>query len=183
MASLGAISQHAVRGCKHRNALPHETCFKQAPTGAVKFLPSPLTPPSLSRNYPSAHWSSFPHLLSGDGVGLVQIVRLTRPGRASVLETHVQGSCVRMHFKAEEGGRVHRIDGVCSDDVVQLCLTYERREGATGRTDATTHKDKRTQEKTDEQTADQRQHKTAGRRQAGKGRTTERTTGGASSSQ
>ena len=152
MASLGAISQHAVRGCKHRNALPHETCFKQAPTGAVKFLPSPLTPPSLSRNYPSAHWSSFPHVLSGDGVGLVQIVRLhrskgqhhrlvsctgalgllTRPGRASVLETHVQGSCVRMHFKAEEGGRVHRIDGVCSDDVVQLCLTYERREGATG---------------------------------------------------
>ena len=100
--------------------------------GAVNFLPSPLTPPSLSRNYPSAHWSSFPHLLSGDGVGLVQIVRLTRPGRASVLETHVQGSCVRMHFKAEEGGRVHRIDGVCSDDVVQLCLTYERREGATG---------------------------------------------------
>ena len=132
MASLGAISQHAVRGCKHRNALPHETCFKQAPTGAVKFLPSPLTPPSLSRNYPSAHWSSFPHLLSGDGVGLVQIVRLTRPGRASVLETHVQGSCVHVHFKAEEGGRVHRIDGVCSDDVVQLCLTYERREGATG---------------------------------------------------
>ena len=55
---------------------------------------------------------------------------LTRPGRASVLETHVQGACVRMHFKSEEGSRVHSLDGVCSDDVVQLCLPYERREGS-----------------------------------------------------
>ena len=57
---------------------------------------------------------------------------LTRPGRAPVRETHVQGACVLMHFRAEEGVRVHKLDRVCSDDVVQLCLTYERREGATG---------------------------------------------------
>ena len=58
---------------------------------------------------------------------------LTRPGGASVLETYIQGACVRMHFRTEEGGGVHRLDGVCSDDVVQLCLTYKRGREQEGR--------------------------------------------------
>ena len=141
------MSQRAVRE-KHRNAPQHETGFKQALTWCSEFLPS-LTPPSISRNSPSAHKSSSPHLLSSEGVRLVQIVRLhrskraikvqealwllTRPGGASVLETYIQGACVRMHFRTEEGGRVHRLDGVCSDDVVQLCLTYKRGREQQGR--------------------------------------------------
>ena len=38
-----------------------------------------------------------------------------------------------MHFRTEEGGGVHRLDGVCSDDVVQLCLTYKRGREQKGR--------------------------------------------------